>query len=219
MVRPPSDRSTTAAATPSDSDRGIDPGTESGEHVRSAAIAEPREVASPQGALPMPQIDESPREPRITRPMDVGPELLASARPTAPNAVVAGSEARRPQRGTMRLWSTPADGLLREVATAPDREASEAPSPKGPVSAPVVRVRAVHAIGDVDRGEAKAATPAPVIAKRDERETVPDLGTLRRYSVSTPFAIEAPHSGWRWFVGLAAVTFAASVLLMLFDGL
>ena len=219
MVRPPSTRSSTAAAPP-DVDRAVDRGTESGEHVRSsAAIAESQDVAPPRAAPRIPEADESPREPRITRPMDVGPELLASARPTAPNAVIAGSDGPRPRRGTMRLWSTPADDRLREVATAPDRAASEAPSLKGPVSAPVVRVRAVHAIVDVDRGEAKAATPAPAITKRDEQETAPDLGTLRRYSVSTPFAIEAPHTGWRWFVGLAAVTFAASGLLMLFDGL
>jgi hypothetical protein len=119
----------------------------------------------------------------------------------------------------MRLWPTPPDDGLHDVAAAPDSTASDAPIPKGPVSAPVVRIRAVHAIGDVERGQVKGWMPAPMITERHEPETLTDLATLRRYSVSTPFAIEAPHTGWRWFVGLAALTFAASGLLMLFDGL
>ncbi len=128
-------------------------------------------------------------------------------------------------------------------ATARSSSPHPLPVDAAPVSAPievkpltpaVTRVRPVRVVGDAPRtseretaretaGEAAETAAAPrVPPSRNERETVPvatDLSELRRYSTMTPFAMEAPHSGWRWFVGVAAAAFVASGVLVLFDGL
>lgn len=188
----------------------VSPTSDSTTHVETTTHSEARGIVEPSLANEATTSGEHLRTlPQIAQAANDGPPDGV-----ADDQSAARASSRRRRRATLRMGSMMPPAI--EATPAPANATT--PAVITPIAAAVTRVRAVHVVSPIERPSDRPPS-AEVAPRREDRETQPDLGLLRRYSVTTPFAIDAPHTGWRWFVGLATLALVASGVLMLFDAL